>query len=779
MPATISTFTATLLRLAAAAAAVCSMCTPEHVSAAERTFVGASVGDVLDSLRTQGLMFIYNTELVPPGLRIRSEPQARAGLALAVEVLAEHGLGVARVTSGVYAVTAVRRDPPPERPAPQRTNDAAVEEVIVNASRYTLKSDFAASEALLTDEDIRNVPRLGEETLRAVQRLPGVAANGFSSIGSVRGGEPNETAIVLDGLRLYEPFHLKNFLSPVSLLDSRLIESMHVYSGGFPVIHGERMSAIIEATSVDPPASRYYEAGLSLFHANVLAASEFGQGRGRALLSARRSNLGELAQFSEHDFGKPEYFDGFGKIDYRVSDATRARIELLASSDRIRAVRSSGTERADAEYRNTYIWGTLEHEWAGGSLSRLIASYTDVNNERTGGIDEPDRRSGLVRDDRNFHVIGLRADHAFSAASLDHRLGFEVRRLWGSYDYASDVRFEAGFPFPASPATHVQRIATPTPDGFESGLWWDARARLGSRWVLQAGLRIDTQTYDGSGDAEQIAPRLNILYELDEATSLRASWGKFFQPQAINELQVEDGVDHFWPAQHAEHLILSFERTLNADLNLRIEAYRKDYGRIRPRFENLFNVLALLPEMEFDRVMVAPDSARAEGVELLLRWRSEGPWRGWLGYSWSRARDLIDGRQAPRSWDQTHAVGLGVSWASGPWTVTVMNTYHTGWPITRLSLEAGPGGAVEPIVGPRNATRLDHYNALDVRIARTFALPRGALDVFVEVNNALSRENPCCIDYRIAQGPDGALVLEEDLDTWLPLVPSIGVLWRY
>ena len=48
---------------------------------------------------------------------------------------------------------------------------------------------------------------------------------------AVRGGLPNETAIVLDGLRLYEPFHLKNFLSPVSLLDSRLIQSMEIYSG--------------------------------------------------------------------------------------------------------------------------------------------------------------------------------------------------------------------------------------------------------------------------------------------------------------------------------------------------------------------------------------------------------------------------------------------------------------------------------------------------------------------------------------------------------------------
>jgi hypothetical protein len=67
--------------------------------------------------------------------------------------------------------------------------------------------------------------------------------DGFSSLGAVRGGEPNETAIVLDGLRLYEPFHLKNFMSPVSVLDARVVRSMQVYSGGFPVIYVRKLQS--------------------------------------------------------------------------------------------------------------------------------------------------------------------------------------------------------------------------------------------------------------------------------------------------------------------------------------------------------------------------------------------------------------------------------------------------------------------------------------------------------------------------------------------------------
>jgi len=320
-------------------------------------------------------------------------------------------------------------------------------------------------------------------------------------------------------------------------------------------------------------------------------------------------------------------------------------------------------------------------------------SYTDVSNERDGRVDELGRRSGSVRDHRNFHVAGIRADHSFEAWGLEHRTGLEVRRLWGSYDYRSDVRFEAGFPFSTSPAQASQRMTMPKPDGFESGAWWDARMNLDDRWTVQAGLRIDTQTYDASGDDEQIAPRLNVLYALNDATRIRATWGRFFQSQAINELQVEDGVDRFYGAQHADHLILSLDRALRPGLDLRLEAFRKEYRKINPRFENLFNPLVLLPEIEFDRVMITPSSARAEGIEVLLRWESQGAWRAWFGYTWSQARDSVDGRRVPRSWDQKHAINAGLVWASGPWSVSVTDSFHTGWPITKLMLVEAPTGA--------------------------------------------------------------------------------------
>ncbi len=739
---------------------------------------GRRISDVLDELRSTGLTFIYNTQILPNDLRVETEPRAREGVELAREILAARGLSLSQVAPGVFAVVAGQPpQPPPETAA--ETAAATVEEVVVQTSRYRLATAEVAQRTFLTQEQVKNMPRLADETLRAVQRLPGTTTNGFSSIGSVRGGEPNETAIVLDGLRLYEPFHLKNFLSPVSLLDSRIIDSIEFYSGGFPVDYGDRMSAIIDAATVRPAEPLYFELGLNLFHASGLAAGQFADGRGHALLSARRSNVGDLADLSENDFGKPEYSDGFGRVDYEFSDSTRGALEALVSSDFVDARQDSGQQNAHAKYRNIYAWATLDHDWQSGASSRLIASYTDLENRRQGTVDDPGVRTASVRDERLFHIIGLRLENSLATAMLEHRFGAEVRRLWGDYNYSSEVHAQPGFPFPGSPGFDTSHATAPSPEGYESSGYWDVHTQLGERWALQGGVRIDTQTYDGSDDGEQWSPRISVLYTLSPRTHLRASLGRFVQFQGINELQVEDGVDTFYGAQHAHHAIVGFDHSFDHGLDLRVEAFRKDYRHINPRFENIFDPLVLLPEAEFDRVRIAPESALATGVELMLQLRPHGSWSGWLSYSWSQVDDRVDGEDVPRSWDQRHAVNLGIVWAKGPWSATLTDSFHTGWPTTVLEVADSPSGTPQIVLSRRNRSRLGEYNSLDFRVTRTFALPRGALDVFVEVNNALDRENPCCVHYDVEENEDGSLLYTRDLDTWLPLIPSVGVLWRY
>jgi outer membrane receptor protein involved in Fe transport len=564
----------------------------------------------------------------------------------------------------------------------------------------------------------------------------------------------------------------------VSLLDSRLVSTIEVYAGGFPAVYGGSLSGVIEATSVSPDRPRYYETALSLFHASALAALEFDGGRGRAVASIRRSNAGLLSKASERDFGTPNYSDAFTKFQYEFDSTTRGSLQALFSNDRISALRDSSTQRAKAEYRNAYTWATLEHDWSQVVTSRVIASFTEVTNQRRGTIDNPGQRRGSVDDAREFHIVGLQLDNEWHSGGFDHRFGLSLQHLTGHYDYANSIRFEAGFPFPDSPALQAARSSIVDPSGLEISGYWDARTKILERVTLEAGVRIDEQTYSDAGST-QWSPRLSVLYDLTDNTRLRASWGLYAQAQGINELQVEDGIDHFNRPQHAEHLIASLEHDFAGGVQLRIEGYRKNYLRLSPRFENLFDALVLLTELEPDRVRLDPSSARSEGIEVLLKVAPIRGWSGWLSYARARVTDRIAGRRLRRSQDQRDAVSAGLSWASGPWSVSSNFSYHTGWPTTGLELVTSESGAQQVMIGERNGQRLGDFSTLDLRVTRTFALSRGALDVFIEASNALMQRNPCCVEFDVRRNADGSLNVTKDVDNWLPLVPSAGVLWRF
>jgi len=737
------------------------------------------VGSRGDQLRAAGLNVLYSDEIVTPELRVEREPVAAGGVELLSELLAPHGLRAEAVAEGVWAVVPAPGKPEAAASGAATAAPVPLAEVIVAASRYSLASDTPDPHVLVTRAELDSLPRLAEESLKAVHRLPGASSNGVSGLAHIRGGEENETLVLFDGLPLHEPFHFRNFLSPMSLLSARIVEGIDVHAGGFTANYGDRMSAIIDGNSVHPEADRSYELGLSLFHTSGLAAQRFDDGRGQWMLAGRRSNLHEVASLLESDLGEPSYYDVFARADYAISPSTHVSVDFLLANDRIEISDVSHGEQVDAAYGNAYLWATLTQEWSESLRGRLLGSFSRVNQDRTGTVEEPGLRAGQVDDRRDYHVTGLQGDLSWSTARWLHRAGFDLRDVAARYRYSSAITYSDTYPYPGYAGTTVQRQLAPEPEGHHVALYASSRFRATDRLTVEAGMRWDMQSFTGVDADEQLVPRANLLYEFDARTRLRASWGRFQQFQDINELQVEDGIDTFYPSQQSTHTILSLERDLAAGFGLRIEAYRKAYSGLRPRYENLLDPVSLLPELDSDRVRVAPDSALAEGIELLLTRRDAGPWSGWLSYAWSRVTDRLDGTDVLRSWDQTQTLNAGVNWSKEGWNLTAAGTWHTGWPTTPASLGEAQDGAAYIDLGPRNSARLGHFASVDLRASRSFRLAHGELDLFAELTNALDRRNPCCVSYSIGGSPDGGNLLESRVEHWLPRIPSIGVLWTF
>lgn len=270
------------------------------------------------SLEQRGLSVIYSTDLVKPWMRVQVEPTAPDARGMLNEILAPFALDTRAGPNGILVIVRLAGANPEDRERADR-HDAAIlpppaaatslESIVVAAHPYQLTRGFAVSPVSLSATDIANLPDLGDDALRAVERLPGTTANGLSAQTHIRGGDASETLVRFDGLRLYNPFHLRDFQSVFNAIDPGIVSSAEIYTGALPANFGDRMSGVIDITSLTPPGPRYRELSFSLFNASGLSAGEFANARGSWLGAVRRSNLDVWYHAFSHDPNTPAYVD--------------------------------------------------------------------------------------------------------------------------------------------------------------------------------------------------------------------------------------------------------------------------------------------------------------------------------------------------------------------------------------------------------------------------------------------------------------------------------------
>ena len=753
------------------------------VAEASATLAGMPLSSAVADLERRGLAVLYSSDLVRPWMKVAAEPTASDPAGVLVEILRPHGL---TARSGPGGLLLVVRQPRIAQARPTRLTAgyaeaaASLEEVVVTTSRYRLDS-LPVMPILLESADLGLLPDLGDDPLRATARLPGAAAGDLSAKSNLRGGEVDETLVRFDGLRLFNPFHFKDFQSIFSTIDPAIVRGIEVYTGAFPASYGDRMSGVISIDSLSAANAPQGELALSLYNTSARFARSFDEGRGEWLLSARRSNLDTVLDLASEDRGEPGYTDMYGRLGYQITDTLALTGSALRFDDDLELNDTDFEETAVATYRDAYYWLRLDYETGPDLHGSVVVARSELDSDRSGSVDQPGIASGELTDQREFSIESVQTDWSLARNdSLAFAFGGEWRHMDGRYDYSDHADYDVLFTTPGAPQDASRdRIISVAPSGDQFGAYASVRAQPMESVVLDLGLRWDHQTLSDDG-ADALSPRASVLWLLGDRTRVRAAWGRYFQAQAINELQVPDGVDEFLPPQRADHWVAGIEYQHPAEIDLRLEVYRKEYTRLRPRYENLLNAAVLLPELKPDRVRIAPESAEAHGVELSVSRETEAPLRWWLTYSWASARDEFAGMESDRSWDQAHAFGAGLAWRTAQWELSLAGRYHSGWPTTALTL-----AATDPLpivaTGPRNADRLGDYRSFDARIARTFTFEDASeLTLFFEVTNLFNENNECCVEFEITDDDeDGESILEVEPIHSLPALPSLGLVWRF
>ncbi|MCY3968921.1 MAG: TonB-dependent receptor [Acidobacteria bacterium] len=661
-------------------------------------------------------------------------------------------------------------------------------EIDVTAS-YALDRDDPVPTAALGTEEILRLPHFANDLMRAVAAIPGIASSEESAKFNLRGGLFRDTAIRIDGLEIFEPYHLKDFGrgGVFSIIDPKVIGSLDLIPGGFPAEYGDKMAGVLDMTMARPATGLDTRLGVSLAGFWGAASGSFGaEDESRWQVSARRGYLdlilGLVGEDEEERSGSgPQYWDLIGKIEHQASPSNLFTLSALTSDDSLEEAETETDDfgfperdSLDSNYGNSYLW--LTHQG-------LLSSRLFVNSAISAGRVDRDRRateesfglSANIRDIRKMDILGLRQDWNAQISDRHYfKWGVEARSYDVDYDYTNDFAIEGTIG-----EGGLTRFGSSLSGEHYSAYAAD-RFRLGSSLVLELGGRYDRQTLT---DEDQISPRLNLVYDLGPGGSLRAAWGQYYQSQRPNELQVEDGETNLFPTEKAETVLVGWERNLGA-FNLRLDAYNRDISDPRPYYTNLFEPTAPNPEATRDRILVAPERATARGIEAFLSRRGGRKFDWWSSYVWSEVTDRVDGRDVPRSYDQTHAFSLGGTWRLSPkWSLSGRFNYHTGWPTTSVSGRAvtEPGGelAFEPVIDPRNTRRLDDYHRLDIRASRFVELRSGKrLEIFIDVQNLYDRQNLAgfTVDERnFALLPSGEVEYTPNEERWLGILPSFGV----
>jgi len=746
---------------------------------------GRSLAEALHILEGRGLRIIYSTDVVRPEMIVGIEPRATEPRKLLDELLREHRLHATKGPRGSIVIVrdAEKAAPPKAKPAQM---PVALESIVVTPSRFTIFTSEPEGHQFLSRDEVRTVPHLGDDVYRAFDRLPGITGLDLSARFNIRGGQEDETQVLIDGAEIYDPFHVRDLYRAFSSIDAEAIGAVDVLTGGFPLQYGGRMSGVIDISSLKPSARHHTELGIGILNQRILTNGTFG--KSEYLLSFRRGYLHELLKLidSSNSGINPSYYDLLGKVETTLNDRTVVSADVFVSGDALK-IREDGGQ-AHGSYSDRYAWVNLRNALSPKLFAQTVGSAGRIATHRVGNYGSFDSEDeGVVNDDHAFDFLALRNDSSWDVSDRNViKAGVSVKRLHARYDYTGHSIIRISLLHVNDGIQTIDRDASVRATGNDVAAYASDRIAVTPQLVVEAGARVDAQSY--APDGTHVAPRINAAYALGAHATLRASWGRFYQAQGINELQVEDGVTMFQRAERADHRVLGAEYDFGRGYSARAELYDKRFTQLRPRFENIFDRVVIYPELHGDRLRLDAISGEARGGELLFR-KTGTLVSGWISYARASAHDVLEGAPGiagvspavvPRGWDQRHTATFNLNYRFGAhWNFDMAGVYHSGWPTTPVN-GVVVNNVFHTVLGAYNSDRLPAYRRVDLRASHNIDTSLGGLSFFVELFNVFGIRNVSGVDgYSFNFDGHGVIVGHRHNEVILGVVPSFGITYSF
>jgi len=680
------------------------------------------------------------------------------------------------------------------------------ETVIKTAEREKFENQIELSNVQLLPRDIQTAPALVEADLfRALQTLPGVTTQSdFSSALYIRGGNPSENIILLDDVRIYNPYHLGGVFST---FNTDAIKSVDISLGGFPTRYGNAVSSVISVTNKDGNNQQFHGKGsVSLLSSRLLLEGPIP--KGSFLISGRRTYFDVLyntfirGNMADSDFNFPYYFYDFnGKVNYSFSPNTKITLSGFYGDDILHVEEdvynyNDGTGRfsktneiTDIRFGNFATALKWQYIFNPKLFSEFLFTRSRFRVKYTGDYaDEYGRAEDLIQD------YAVNGDMTwFMSEKHEVKLGLQYQQL----------RFKIFLKFNEYKLMDYQRESQ-----FYSSYIQDDW-KISPLFNIQSGVRL---TYYNLGDYFRADPRIGARYRLQDNINLKASFGVYhqyfytFNPEDIDFLSYLRLLDLWFPIDQrykpvrANHYIAGIEYLFhNDEYMLSAEAYYKDY-------DDLLDLNELGDKGENDDFLTG--WGHAAGMEFLLR-KQYGKLTGWVGYTlaWTRKTietgrpsDFIEGAKFKKeyisyypNYDRRHSLTLVAGYkVSDRWQLGSRLTFATGFPETptigwknNYMINDEPYSVTAypiPVKADKASQRYPNYFRFDVSVSRDYQFKHWSMQPFLQIINLSNNKNIFMYNYDLDSktDSDGKLLPPTRQGIGMfPFVPTIGVNFEF
>jgi hypothetical protein len=631
---------------------------------------------------------------------------------------------------------------------------------------------------------VRSQPGAGNDVLRALQSLPGVARTPFGLGGlALRGTAPRDTKVYLDDIEVPLLYH---FGGIASFLPTGAVDEVTLEPGGASVRYGRGLGGVAVVTSRTGRSDQWRVGGeLSLIHAGALAEGP-GPLKGSWLVGVRRSYFDAIIKATGVDLVLvPRYGDA--QLRWESGDGRWMAI-LFGSDDLLTLLHDPGDTSAGGfdtsnvrSLRYTSRFARL------GVRYRAVTGATSFDAMPSIGVDDVNARANQDGIDKGLHrtTVPLLVRGRISTPVAGGTLSAGVDGGWQRHSYDA---INTPPPTRLDPAPRMVVPRSLTRWAADAGAWLEQSWFLaGDQLEVRPGVRGD---HFGLSDQWTLDPRIAVTAQLPHHVTLVQSIGRYHEPPLITDLDPIFG-NRVMLGSSATQAATTVKTIVGDDKELSATVYYQDLRELpvdaitaaTPISANggeesggVLGISRELVDTQFGSYSYreAIGAGHAYGVELIAR-RNLGRWTGWIAYAYARAyrTNPTQGDQAhPYVLDQPHALTVVGTTELGAWRFGGRFRYTTGNPYTPVAGAYQKSDASWVAVdGPLLSRRLPDFVQLDIRIDRGWSRPwgtAGTMNLYIDVQNVVNRHNPEGVTYNKDY-------TQLSYTSGLPIFPSIGV----